>query len=263
MSTNPAMTAAQDDWDQHWRDYADAAELNPAQGYRRRVACELLRRFGCSGSAPVLDIGSGQGDLALDLRQAFPQAQLAGIELSATGVEVSLRKVPGVQFLQRDLLAPDQDPGALKSWAHYAVCSEVLEHLDDPSLLLRNAMAYLAPGCVLAVTVPGGPQSEFDRHIGHRQHFTPTSLRALLESSGFKVELATTAGFPFFNLYRTVVILRGRKLIEDVQSGSRASSGKLARAVMAIFRGLFHFNLLGSNLGWQTVAVARWVGGKP
>lgn len=262
MNTHPTITAAQDDWDQHWRDYADAAELNPAQQYRRRVACELLRRYGCSEQAKILDIGSGQGDLALDLRKTFPRAEIAGIELSATGVEVSTRKVPGVRFFQRDLLASDQGPGPIRGWAQFAVCSEVLEHLDDPALLLKHAADYLAPGCLVAVTVPGGPQSEFDKHIGHRQHFTPESLRALLESSGFEVPLATTAGFPFFNLYRSVVILRGRRLIADVQNGARGSSGALAKLLMLVFRVLFTFNLLGSKLGWQTLAVARWTGSK-
>ncbi len=258
-----APNVAQDDWDRHWRDYAKAAAHNPAQKYRRRIVCEVLKRYGCSSGARILDIGSGQGDLALDLLHAFPNAQLAGLELSATGVEVSARKVPAARFFQRDLLASGEAVDGLGAWAQYAVCSEVLEHLDEPALLLKNASAFLAPGCRLVVTVPGGPQSEFDRHIGHRRHYTPQTLRALLEASGFTVELATTAGFPFFNLYRMVVILRGRRLIADVQSGDRGSPGMrasrlLARAIMALFDALFWLNVMGSGLGWQTVAVARY-----
>lgn len=136
----------------------------------------------------------------------------------------------------------------------------MLEHLDDPALLLKNASRYLAPGCTLVVTVPGGPQSEFDRHIGHRQHFTPRMLRALLEQSGFTVDIATTAGFPFFNLYRIAVILRGKRLITDVRSGSTEVSSSLARVAMGAFRPLFALNILGSPLGWQTIATARWPG---
>src|SRR5665213_1623838 len=253
-------SAAQDDWDQHWRNYSKTAEQNPAQRYRRRIVCDLLRRSGCSGEARILDIGSGQGDLALDLHQAFPKAELAGVELSAAGVAEATRKIPCAHFLQCDLLDPAGDPGPLGSWAHYAVCAEVLEHLDDPALFLKHASRYLAPGCTLLVTVPGGPQSEFDRHIGHRQHFTPQMLRGLLEKSGFAVEMATTAGFPFFNLYRMAVILRGKRLITDVRSGSTAASSGLARVVMGAFRPLFAMNIVGSSLGWQTIAAARWPG---
>jgi hypothetical protein len=85
----------------------------------------------------------------------------------------------------------------------------VLEHLDDPGLLLRHAAAYMAPGCKLVVTVPGGWYSAFYSHIGHRRHYTPAQLSGLLESAGFAVERAYAAGFPFFNLYRMLVTLRG------------------------------------------------------
>jgi SAM-dependent methyltransferase len=245
------------DWNEHWQDYTESAEHNPAQLYRRRLACKFLDRFGCTGDACILDIGSGQGDLARDLRHAFPDSHIAGLELSASGVALSAQKVPDARFFQCDLLQP-ADPGPLRGWANYAVCSEVLEHLDHPGALLANAAHYLAPGSILVVTVPGGPKSKFDLHIGHRQHYTPALLRDLLERSGFTVELATTAGFPFFNLYRLVVILRGSSLIDDVHSKSRGWTKSLARSVMAAFRLLFTLNLTGTRLGWQTVAVARW-----
>jgi len=246
---------APDDWDQHWFDQAEVAERNPAQRYRRQIVCGLLREHACSGSARILDIGSGQGDLARDLRRIYPQSEIAGLEFSATGIQVASRKVPDARFVHRNLIQPG-DPGPLASWAQFAVCAEVLEHLDDPALLLRNASEYLAPGCLLIVTVPGGPQSEFDRHIGHRQHFTPAKLRSLLEASGFDVEMATTAGFPFFNIYRLVVISRGKRLVSDIQSGPN----RLAAAVMALFRPLFSLNVHGTPWGWQTVAAARWPG---
>jgi SAM-dependent methyltransferase len=253
-----------DNWDQHWDDYAEAAEQNPAQSYRRKVARDLLRRYGCSGDARILHIGSGQGDLAVDLHRAFPQAQLAGLELSAAGVAAATAKLPGARFLQRDVFDTQSDAGPLRSWAQFAVCAEVLEHLDDPSLFLKRVADYLASGCTLVVTVPGGPKSEFDLHIGHRQHFTPQMLRSLLEASGFRVHLSTTAGFPFFNLYRLAVILRGKSLITDVRGSSadasRSVPSTLARVVMKVFHPLFSLNVIGSRWGWQTIAVAEWLG---
>ena len=65
--------------------------------------------------------------------------------------------------------------------ADVAVCSEVLEHLNDPATFLRTATAALSPGATFIVTVPGGPRSEFDRLIGHRRHYTPQSIRQLFE----------------------------------------------------------------------------------
>ena len=242
-----------DNWDRHWQDYAEIVQQNPAQRYRRQVIRKLLKQHGCEASARILDIGSGQGDLARDLRSDFPQAEITGLEFSAAGIEVSRRKAPDAQFVQRNLLEPG-DPGPLRGWAQFAICAEVLEHLDDPALFLHYAADYLAPGCLLIVTVPGGPQSEFDRYIGHRQHFTPGKLRRLLSQSGLDVEFSTTAGFPFFNLYRLAIISRGKHLITDVQTDTQSP---LATLAMALFRPLFSLNVLGSPWGWQTVGVAR------
>jgi SAM-dependent methyltransferase len=238
--------AQRDQWDQHWDEYAHSAEQNPAQRFRRNLILSLL------GEAParVLDIGSGQGDFAADAAAMFPQAQILGLELSTSGVQASRCKVPTAEFLQCDLLSGTNPPQQRLHWATHAVCSEVLEHLDEPERLLSNVRPWLASRCRLVVTVPGGPMSQFDRHIGHRRHYRPADLRAVLENAGFRVELARGAGFPFFNLYRCVVIARGRKLVDDVaQKPSTA-----ARLAMDSFDVLFRGNL--RTHGWQTVAVA-------
>jgi SAM-dependent methyltransferase len=242
--------AVRDNWDRHWDDYASSAERNPAQRYRRKL---ILRSLGLDRAASplrVLDIGSGQGDFAAEALAACPDAQVLGLELSASGVEIAARKVPAAEFLQCDLTQGSHPPPGRRAWATHAVCSEVLEHLDDPQCLLANAQAWMAPACKLIVTVPGGPMSAFDRHIGHRQHYRPEELRRLLERAGFRVDLASGAGYPFFDLYRRVVIARGSSLIADV---SRKTS-PAARAAMGVFDALFRLNV--RSRGWQTFAIA-------
>lgn len=244
-----------DDWDHHWAAYADSAQDNPAQGYRRHL---ILRNLAITEGDRVLDIGSGSGDLIADLRQAHPTAQYLGLELSETGVGISEAKVPDATFLQRDLLAPGAVPAAYAGWATRAVCSEVLEHVDDPAVLVRNALAYVQPGGRVVITVPGGPMSAFDRAIGHRRHFTRPDLERLLADGGLEVERVWGAGFPFFNLYRLVVIARGRKLVTDVaKTEEGAPATGLARMVMAAFGRLFRLNRDRSRFGYQLVAVCR------
>jgi hypothetical protein len=80
----------------------------------------------------------------------------------------------------------------------------------------------------------------------------------VLGTAGFKVEAVKLAGFPFFNLYRLVIILLGKRLISSVKSGGERSGAKtLANLAMALFRILFQFNLANSELRWQILAVAR------
>jgi SAM-dependent methyltransferase len=254
--SNPAR-ATQDDWDAHWDRYAESAAENPAQHMRHEIIANLLRDDAGKGPMRVFDLGSGQGDLIRKLEPMLPEAKFVGAELSASGVAISSRKVPRATFLQADLL---QTPPALvefSGWATHAVCSEVLEHVDDPVAFLKAASRYLAGGARLIITVPGGPMSAFDRHIGHRQHFERRTIRSIVEKAGYLVERTYLAGFPFFNLYRLLVIARGERLIRDVETKSAGSSSGAAGIAMKVFRILFHANLLNSPFGWQVIAIAR------
>jgi 2-polyprenyl-3-methyl-5-hydroxy-6-metoxy-1,4-benzoquinol methylase len=246
-----------DDWARHWEEYADSAQKNPAQEYRRQVILSLLDLPANGAGVRLLDIGSGQGDLAAWIHDKYPAAEILGLELSQSGVAISQSKVPRAIFMQRNLLEPQTLPIEQQGWATHAVCSEVIEHVDDPATLLRSARDYIAPGGKLIVTAPGGPMSMFDKHIGHRRHFKAADVRELLVQAGYEPTRVSGAGFPFFNVYRCVVILRGRKLIEDVRVQEDKPVSSLAAMVMRIFQFLFRFNSDSSSLGWQMIAEAR------
>jgi SAM-dependent methyltransferase len=254
MTDDRVVAAHSDDWDQHWDDYAAAAEENPAQLYRRRVALGLLEAAGTPQR--LLDVGSGLGDFLATAAARWPRAELLGLEPSEVGVARSRGKVPGARFIAGDIMTDAEVPADLEGWATHAVCSEVLEHVDDDVALLAASTRLMAPGCRLVVTVPGGTMSAFDRHIGHRRHYTPASLAAALRAAGYEVEQTAGAGFPFFNLYRRLVIARGDRLVDDVRTGGGAPTGA-AKLAMAAFRPLFHLNATASPWGTQIVGVAR------
>ena len=240
------------DWDHLWTQYAASAEQNPAQAFRRLL---VVRSLGLTPGSRLLDIGSGQGDLAQGLSALMPGLEVAGLDISISGIAESSRKVPGGRFFQADLLKPIELSGALDGWATHAVCTELLEHVSEPERVLANTLPLLAPGSLLIVTVPSGPMSAFDKHIGHLRHYRAEELKALLESVGYQVDGIWRAGFPFFNLYRLTVILRGKKLIKDAASDRPLPWS--ARFVMKIFRFLFRFNAVRMGPGWQLVALAR------
>lgn len=250
--------AAIDDWDRHWNDFGAANSANPAQRYRHRLGIALIGRHG--EPARLVDVGSGQGDFLELAARCWPRAELLGLEISQQGVDVTRVRVPGAHVERRDLLDDGPVDVRLRHWATHAFCSEVLEHVDDPTALMRATRAYLAPACRVVVTVPGGRMSAFDQHIGHRRHFTPADLRGVLEDAGYRVMLATGAGFPFFNLYRALVVARGAKLIEDAVASENGRPSLALRFGMAGFDALFRLNLPRSRWGAQIVAVAEAAG---
>jgi SAM-dependent methyltransferase len=244
-----------EDWDRHWSAYADTNVVNPAQVYRKELIFARLDLDRAGAAARVLDVGSGQGEMSREIKRRHPDAAVTGVDVSATGVAVARRNVPGARFFEQDLMRPLAHPD-LAGWATHAICSEVLEHLADPVTALRNVRDALAPGARLVVTVPSGPMSAFDKHIGHLRHFSPASLERTLREAGFDVVDVQGAGFPFFNLYRLTVIARGAKLIDDAAAGE-GQVPLAARVAMRAFGWLFRFNSARARWGWQLVAVAE------
>ena len=250
-----ATNAAPDDWDRHWKENATTNALNPAQVYRRDVIFRLLSLHDAPAPVRLLDLGCGSGELDMHAVRERADAEILGLDMSATGIEIAQRKVPAGHFRQQDFSRPLDVPG-FERWATHGVCTEVLEHLDDPTTMLANVRPLLAPGCKLVITVPAGPMSAFDRNVGHRRHFTPRLLRSTIEAAGFDVVDLRGAGFPFFNLYRLAVVARGEKLVEDASSGDESRLPLAARAAIRAFGALFKLSTDRTTLGWQLVAVA-------
>jgi SAM-dependent methyltransferase len=225
---------------------------------RHEFIAELLGPAARAGSeARIFDLGSGQGDLLRKLDDLLPAASLLGAEMSQKGVAISRQKVPRAVFIVADIFAPPPELDGYSGWATHAVCSEVLEHVDDPTAFLAAARKYLAPGAQLIVTIPAGPMSAFDRHIGHRQHFSPGKVTEILRRAGYSTKNLYAVGFPFFNLYRLLVIAGGNRLARDVNVGSRGFTAVLANRLMRLFGFLFRANVKHSSFGWQLVAVAN------
>jgi SAM-dependent methyltransferase len=256
MPSAPQAAKSTDDWEAHWASYADSNTANPAQVYRRKLIFQALGIERATRPVRLLELGSGQGEFARDLLSVHPDVELCGLDLAATGVEFARRKVPQAAFFRQDFTQPMAIPDKYLGWATHAVCSEVLEHLDDPAAVLNNVRALMAPGCRLVITVPAGPMSAFDRHIGHRGHFTAERLAATLRAAGLQVADLRGAGFPFFNLYRLAVVARGEKLIADATGDDGRPLPLAARATIKMFSWLFRMNRETGVRGWQLVAVA-------
>jgi SAM-dependent methyltransferase len=251
-----------DAWDRHWTSYAQTNALNPAQVLRRSLVFQALDLSNHRGPVRLLDLGSGTGEFASEVMVARPDAEVVGLDLSLTGVELAQAKVPKGRFFQQDFSKPMSLDKSLEGFATHVTCSEVLEHLDNPGAALRAVRPYLAPGCKVVITVPAGPMSTFDRHIGHRRHFDRSRLAGLLEGAGYEEVAVHGAGFPFFNLYRLTVVARGKALIKDAsaQDEGKGLPGP-AQAAIRAFSTLFKLNSRTSERGWQLVATGYVPGG--
>jgi trans-aconitate methyltransferase len=239
-------------WDDHWRRYAAATRANPGQALRRQTVFRLLGPGAARPGATILDFGCGSGDMLDAVAGRFPKAELAAADGSDDGLAMTRAAVPRAALYKCDFRRAESLPGELLGWASHVVCSEVLEHVAEPVKVLENAARCLKPGGRLAVTVPGGPMSAFDKAIGHLGHYTRERLADEMARAGLRVEAAAAAGFPVFNAYRLLVLMRGPRLIDDIADGP----GMLARMVMAPLRWLMPLSLADSRWGWLICGAA-------
>jgi len=233
------------EWNDLWSEAETSNQLNPAQLYRHELIMDELER-----PTKVLEVGCGSGELLGVIRGKFPNVAVVGTDVSSTALRLAAPKCEGAEFFPVDLTETTRT--GPESWASHLVCSEVLEHVDDPDRALEHCRYWLAAGGKIILTVPAGPISAYDTYLGHRRHFTAGALHDLLHVAGFENIRVKRAGFPFFNLYRLAVIARGKKLIEDAKSLPVGSGG-----LFALLRGLFRLNLPFSPWGWQLIATAH------
>src|SRR4029078_13161202 len=82
--------------------------------------------------------------------------------------------------------------------ANAIVAVNVLEHVDDHEQLLREAQAAFVPGEHLLLFVPALPMiyGTLDKIFEHYRRYTKPTLRAVIESAGWKPRRIGYMNFP-------------------------------------------------------------------
>jgi glycosyltransferase involved in cell wall biosynthesis len=138
----------------------------------------------------VLEIGAGIGNLSSRLmarRTLYLASEKDPLHLHA--LRNRFLRTPNVVVQRIDPEAP-ADFAGFAACFDTVLCLNVLEYLDDPTLVLDTLCATLKDGAVLVVLTPNVPSlfGSLDRSLGHKCRFSSRQIRALLESRGLAVE---------------------------------------------------------------------------
>ena len=137
--------------------------------------CALL----APGSA--IDVGCGTGHLLLALTRRLAQpCAVTGVDYSPQAIRRAEASIPGGRWIVSDI-----DHLRLVERFDLVLCTEVLEHLEDPVRAVEVLESLQAPGGSIVVTVPDGA---LDRFEGHVQFWTEDEFAAFLRPHGL-VEL--------------------------------------------------------------------------
>lgn len=214
--------------------------------FRRR--CETVIEYLDAGpNDTILDCGCGYG-FYLRLLNDLTRATIVGLDPDQERLDLCREQLgdrPRVSYVRGDAQALPFANGAFS----HAVCSEVLEHLDDDRAAMAELFRVLRPGGVLALTVPSADypaawdplnfvlERTVKRHFtgerpwsgiwyGHQRLYSIAQLRTLAEQTGFEImeERPLTHACPPFAhlvLYGTLKPL----LLRGLLPGSLASAG--------------------------------------
>jgi SAM-dependent methyltransferase len=152
-------------------------------------AIELCARAGLSPRS-VAEIGCGDGALLAEVGARGLAGELHGFEVSEEAARIArTRGAPGlVEVTVFDGERLPVDDGAFD----VALLSHVLEHVPDPTALLREA-ARVARSVVLEVPLEAnlsarrGSKREESAEIGHLQALDREAVRSIVAAAGLKV----------------------------------------------------------------------------
>lgn len=201
-SPAPSAEALQDFYATYYSNYRvlRAPPVKALRAAARAKAYDPLTAFAVQhlGRAPdsAADIGCGQGARLAFLRE-LGVGRLAGCELDAIGAKLA-RETYGLDVRRGDA-------STLKDLRFQLVfLSEVVEHVLDPLLLLRQCAQLLEPGGILVISTPnsaarfraGRRWKGFFADFDHITLFSDSSLTTALAACQFDVIETLAYGLP-------------------------------------------------------------------
>jgi SAM-dependent methyltransferase len=199
--------------------------------FRSEIVANTLVKF---KKDLLWEVGAGDGNMALPLRNSSivticiePQEQGA-LVLSNEGFTT-------YRAFLSDLELPKNSIQAFG-------CFDVLEHLEEPKVLISEMYRTLVPGGLLLITVPAHRwlYSHFDKSIGHFRRYSKKSL--LMELDGFEFEeiryIFPSLVLPAFLLRRLPYLISPKKGHNSREASARQMSmmKKISPAILKLFR---------------------------
>ena len=191
-------------YEDYWSEVSPSPVTDPLTASRRAFLWARVGSF-VPGELRLLDCGAGDGGLVAEAQARGFDA--AGLEVSAAAIERAHASHPGID-LRRHSVEELPWPVEAAAW-DIVVSFELIEHLLEPTALLRGAREALVPGGALALSTPyhglvknvAVAAFRFDSHFAvdgeHVRFFTDRAIRGMLEQYGFEITDAVHLGrFP-------------------------------------------------------------------
>lgn len=161
---------------------------------------ELFRGVPIAPEDVVVDVGCGEGgSLAFSARRG---AHVVAIDHDAAALERAREKIEATAARVKEyhVSVAEQLPVA-DGKATRVICTEVLEHVDDPAVVLRELVRIGAPGAFYLITVPDPVAEGVQQKIAPPVYFQRPNHLRILPREEFR-RLVTDAGLEIVEVSR-------------------------------------------------------------
>ena len=222
--------------------YTGVAELvaseNGLIGYSTAIVDKFYLRLGLNSDLSVLEFGAGTGFLAEILRAKYKVKPIC-VELDPNLCKVIRNKdFKAFQYLNE--LSVEFDS---------IYTSNVLEHIENDLLVLKELKSHLKPGGKIGIYVPAHPMlfSKMDETVGHIRRYRKSELVDKAKEAGFEIKSVQYDDFiGFFASLAVKYLGYGSKGLGSTKSLKLYDS--IIYPISAILDSIGFRKLLGKNL---------------
>lgn len=136
-----------------------------------------------------LEVGCGTGYVLSGVSVVFPFARLVGSEIFTSGLKVASGRIPDASFVQ-------MDARRIPYVNEFDVVAafDVIEHIEEDELVLKNLHRAIKPGGGLLLTVPQHQWlwSLVDDHACHVRRYSVIDLHNKIRAAGLEVVRSTS-----------------------------------------------------------------------
>lgn len=132
-------------------------------------------------NAKIVDIGCGVGDLLSEIRKRKPAVNVSGLDFSSKAIDGACAALPDGEFQTFVIKCTlPYETGTFD----LVLCTDVLEHLERPKVVVAELVRICRPGGVVVIVVPDG---DIDQFFGHYWFWNEQSLNTLLAEWNVKI----------------------------------------------------------------------------
>lgn len=201
----------------------------------KTIASFLKREFAKLPPGPIVDIGAGQS----------PWKCWLPSHCQYRGIDIKNADDFGMDHRSKDIVYYDGGKMPLDSnFFDGALCIEVLEHAENPDLLVSEVYRILKPGAPLLLSIPWSARRH---HIPFDfQRFTREGLQRILSRNGFADITIEERGNDYCVVFNkiTVIIIRNLKSLNPKNFFLKLSLVLILSPFALVFFILAHFSLM-------------------